>query len=281
MACQGCAQQACGLRVRPAFVFLRLGEAPSNRPQGRKFFMMTKLEIYESEQSNPGVVYLYPEGMFYKAYEKSAYLLCTRVHAFKVSCRPMKGWKQPLLSVGFPMSSLEKFSAGMVVQSNSLIGGVQILVPSADFSGFDLWKAEQSIPLQDALPKKNEAPFNSLPVYGLAWRLTVELTTLAARLDRNYRYSLGEDLRKGGKQAVLCIMLAGKGEEKSFNIHQARLAAMDVQLTLRLLNELKVIPDARYVDFVELTENITKQLSNWERKEISCRAGIPSPRSSG
>jgi len=33
--------------------------------------MMTKLEICTKEGTNPGMVYLYPEGAFYKAYQKS------------------------------------------------------------------------------------------------------------------------------------------------------------------------------------------------------------------
>ena len=57
-------------------------------------------------------------------------------------------------------------------------------------------------------PKEKESPFNSLPVYGLAWWLAVEASEMADRLDRNYRYSLGEDIRRGVKRAVLCITLA-------------------------------------------------------------------------
>ena len=79
---------------------------------------MTKLEICAIEDANPGQVYLYPEGAFYKAYQKSAWLLCTRVHPFKVSARGLKGLDGPLLSVGFPQSSLDKFSAGLTVAEN-------------------------------------------------------------------------------------------------------------------------------------------------------------------
>ena len=35
---------------------------------------MTKLEICSIEDSNPGVVYLYPEATFHKAYQQSAWL---------------------------------------------------------------------------------------------------------------------------------------------------------------------------------------------------------------
>ena len=43
------------------------------------------------ENANPGQVYLYPEGVFYKAYQKRAWLLCTRVHPFKVSASAARG----------------------------------------------------------------------------------------------------------------------------------------------------------------------------------------------
>ena len=62
---------------------------------------MTKLEICAIEDANPGQVNLYPEGSFYKAYQQSAWLLCTRVHPFKVSARPLKGLEGPLLIPGF------------------------------------------------------------------------------------------------------------------------------------------------------------------------------------
>lgn len=88
---------------------------------------MTKLEICEMEDANPGQVYLFPEGAFYKAYQKSAWLLCTRVHPFKVSARPLKGLDGPLLSVGFPQSSLDKFSAGLSVAENPSGGGINLL----------------------------------------------------------------------------------------------------------------------------------------------------------
>ena len=85
--------------------------------------MPTKLEIFAAEQANDGKIILYPEGMFYKAYEKSAFLLCTRVHPFKVSARPLKGLEEPLVSVGFPFSSLEKFSSGMILDKSVCVWG--------------------------------------------------------------------------------------------------------------------------------------------------------------
>ena len=63
---------------------------------------MTKLEICAIEQ-------------------KSAWILCTKVHPFKVSSRLLKGLEAPLLSVGFPQSSLEKISAGLMLSNLAFV----------------------------------------------------------------------------------------------------------------------------------------------------------------
>ena len=102
---------------------------------------------------------------------------------------------------------------------------------------------------------------------------------MVARLPRDYRYSLGEDIRRGVKSALLGISLAWKGEDRLANVRASRLAMLDVQLSLRLLSDLKALPDKRYVYFLEMVEDTMKQLSNWERNEHQSRsaAGMPSP----
>ena len=65
---------------------------------------MTKLEICAIEQ-------------------KSAWILRTKLHPFKLSSRSLKGLERPLLSVGFPQSSLDKFSAGLGVPKMAVGGG--------------------------------------------------------------------------------------------------------------------------------------------------------------
>ena len=241
---------------------------------------MTKLEICAIEATNPGQVNLYPEGAFYKAYQKSAWLLCTRVHPFKVSSRPLKGLDCPLLSVGFPQSSLDKFSAGLAVAENPSRGGkVLYFNELIHFDGYTEWLSGFAESMTEGATRKGDAPFNSLPVYGLSYRLAVEATEMASRLERNYRYSLGEDVRRGVKDTLLCITLAGKNEDREENVRAARLSMLDVQLCLRLMNDLKVLPDKRYVVFLDMTEDIIKQLSNWERSERqrASAAGVPSP----
>ena len=158
------------------------------------------------------------------------------------------------------------------------MGGYKSLIFSEliDFGYYEKWRDGFS-----AVPPRGrmDTSFDSLPVYGLAYRLAVEASEMASRLERNYRYSLGEDIRLGVKKAVLSLTLAGKGEGREANIHAARLSMIDVQLSLRLLNDLKVLPDKRYAYFLDITEDIVKQLSSWERSlsKHSSDAGVPSP----
>ena len=147
------------------------------------------------------------------------------------------------------------------------------------FDGYAEWVSGFAKILEEGVSRKADAPFNSLPVYGTAYRLAIEATQLASRLERNFRYSLGEDIRRGVNHALVCIMLAGKGERRETNVHSARISMLEVQLNLRLLNDLNVLPDKRYVVFLDMTEDIIRQLSNWERSlhQSANAAGMPSP----
>ena len=189
------------------------------------------------EDANPGQIYLYSEGAFYKAYQKSAWLLCTRVHPFKVSARLLKGLDGPLLSVGFPKSSLDKFSAGLTVADNPSAGGGKYLYFNEiiHLDGYSEWISGFAKTLAEGVSSKTDAPFNSLPVYGAAYRLAVEATQMASRLERNYRYSLGEDIRRGINHTLVCIMLAGKGEEREANVHSARISMLGCSWTFAFL----------------------------------------------
>ena len=106
------------------------------------------------------------------------------MHPFKVNSRPLKGLDGPLLSVGFPQSSLEKFSAGLAVAEN---GDCKILPLNEliDFSSYWQWRNGFAVP---SVSQRNEPHFNSLPVYGMAYRLAVEATEMVSRLERNYRF---------------------------------------------------------------------------------------------
>lgn len=256
---------------------------PSYAKAGRNFFRrMTKLEIAAIEKLNEGVVNLYAEGTFYKAYEQSAYILCTYVRPLKVSARPLKGWEGLLLSVGFPISALEKWTAGAevsVVSDKALRLRIPRLI---DMDGYAAWRAsfqDSALVGETAAARHPRLSEEYYPVYGLCYRLTRDITALCSRLKRNYRYSLGEDLRQSMFGATVAITFASKRGQLAARASEAIECVERAQLALRLLNELKEISDERYVPFIDVTEDIKRQLEKWARSGQSSQktAGVPAP----
>lgn len=230
---------------------------------------MTKFEIIALERQNKGVVNLYAEGSFYKAYEQSAFVLCTYVRPLKVSARPLKGYDGLLLSVGFPMSSLEKWTDGAEVNRLSE-KCLQVRFPLLmDMSAYDSWretfqgKEAEGLCAATRHPRLSEEYY---PVYGLTYRMTKEITELCARLKRSYRYSLGEDLRQSMMAATIAITFASKKGQLENRAAEAVECIEKAELALRLLNELKEISDERYTPFIDITNDIKEQLEKWMRR---------------
>lgn len=88
--------------------------------------MPTLLDIVSREKEEGQAIHLYSEGLFYKAYDRSAWLCCMLFQEFKVSCRFVKTVGDHVLSIGFPQSSLGKWTSGREV-STSVGGGRYVL----------------------------------------------------------------------------------------------------------------------------------------------------------
>lgn len=69
--------------------------------------MSTIKERIEKERSNTDKIYLYKEGIFYRAYERSAYLWINHICNYEIKCRNIKAVGKVIVYLGFPMSVLE------------------------------------------------------------------------------------------------------------------------------------------------------------------------------
>ena len=65
---------------------------------------MTFHEIISRESQNEDSIYMYCEGMFMKAYERSAFFAHTLIDEFKLSKRFIKTVNMDVISLGFPKS---------------------------------------------------------------------------------------------------------------------------------------------------------------------------------
>jgi len=78
---------------------------------------MTLQEIVDLEAQNDGIIRLYFDGVFWKAYQQSAYLFARNVMAFKLTRKFVKLANMEVVSLRFPKQSLEKlFSKKQIVE---------------------------------------------------------------------------------------------------------------------------------------------------------------------
>lgn len=94
---------------------------------------MTSRELIAAEAGNTDRIALYREGLFWKAYERSAYALCSQVRAFKPTRKILKSLGGgDIVSVGFPTRAADRILAGLErVDVSSAAGSATAVVGSA------------------------------------------------------------------------------------------------------------------------------------------------------
>ena len=131
---------------------------------------MTIENILEAEAQVTDRVTLYYEGMFWKAYERSAFLVCSQIRAFKPTKKFVKkmGGRE-VVSIGFPDTSLETLMQGRQKASESHISRTYSGFRPLNEQEFLLWK-NKSGSLPCPLPKEEaevepepEQPHNPIP----------------------------------------------------------------------------------------------------------------------
>ncbi len=118
---------------------------------------MTSRDFITAEASNTDRIILYREGLFWKAYERSAYALCSQIRPLKPTRKVLKTLDGgDLISVGFPSAS-ESAVLGdlerLEVASDRLVAAAPQPI---DIEAFSAWKA--SVPVKVPAPRKPVEP---------------------------------------------------------------------------------------------------------------------------
>ena len=81
---------------------------------------MTAKELISLDSGNHDEIRLYKVGMFWCAYERSAYMMCSQVRELKVKADRVKSaGGQVLCKVGFPLNSFDTTAVSLVVKSRT------------------------------------------------------------------------------------------------------------------------------------------------------------------
>lgn len=113
------------------------------------------------------------------------------------------------------------------------------------------------------------ALFYELPVYKSSYDLLMEIFELVKHFPREYKYTVGEKLKDEALEMIMNIYRANTRQQKKDTLQNAREHLEVVRLLMRLTKDMKQININRFVDVNKKIENISKQLTGWQKASPS------------
>lgn len=245
--------------------------------------MPTIKEILQEERSreNDRLV-LFLEGKFWKAYERSAYIMSQRYN-FKPTKRFIKLVGEDVVSVGFPQEQLEKYLPNAEMEKDGK-RCYMLLRFLPDEDAFREWKSSTlikepkpkdvrklNIP-EEWLQKPQVMKEENLPVFKMVYDLLLRLFHEASKMHKDFRYTLGEDLKQNLLRVEVCIYHAHDEKEVADKVKYIAVAIdkmLEVRLIVRILHDCKQLPLKKYALLCEQMVEIEKNLKDWKMYHLN------------
>ncbi|MCK9303407.1 MAG: four helix bundle protein [Bacteroidales bacterium] len=112
------------------------------------------------------------------------------------------------------------------------------------------------------------AIYTNLPIYKASYTLMLSVSKILPSLPRDCRYTFGQDVRQKIMEIITLIYRANRVRTKVSIISKMRETLLEVQVYIRLMNDMKYISIGKYTDLMEQTADMSKQMSAWEKSEI-------------
>lgn len=107
--------------------------------------------------------------------------------------------------------------------------------------------------------------YENLPVYKLTFDLLLEVYRRTPRMQRDYRYTLGEEAKHALQDVIACIYQANlRKEGKLVYIPRARDSLVRFKVLFRLMESLNQLSKKDIVLMGDMIADISTQLQKWE-----------------
>jgi len=108
---------------------------------------------------------------------------------------------------------------------------------------------------------------NELPVYKATYDLLLAIFRMVKNFSKEYKYTLGENLKKETIDLLVLIYRANSVREKFDVLQSAREQVEIIRLMIRLIKDLHQINLDKFVFLNQNIENVSKQLSGWQKSQ--------------
>jgi hypothetical protein len=109
------------------------------------------------------------------------------------------------------------------------------------------------------------AMYGDLPVYKATYDLLISIFLFTKDFKREYKYTVGESLKKETIEMLVLIYKANAQYDKKEVLQDAKEHIEVVRLLIRLMKDLHQISLEKFVKINQAVENVSKQLAGWQK----------------
>lgn len=106
-----------------------------------------------------------------------------------------------------------------------------------------------------------------LPVYKACYDLLLEVFRLTKDFTRDYKYTAGERLKNEAIELLTLIFRANSRKDKAAVLQEAREKIEVIRLFVRLMKDLQQISLKKFVLVNQKVEDVSKQLTGWQKSQ--------------
>lgn len=226
----------------------------------KRLGFMTYKEIISREEQNQDCVWLYREGIFVKAYERSAYFVHTLIRDFKLSKRYIKTINMDVISLGFPEQTVPKWLNGYVyeyVQDGLICCRMRKKFDEVEFHN---WKEVVSVNAGDRFTP-HTAVIEKSPVYKVAYDLMTQVIAFSAHLSKNVSDPLGIRLKELVYQLCYHVRILYDVKDRGMHIDDALEYCSEIKFALQVLKDLREISLNTFALACERIVSVSGQLT--------------------
>ncbi len=107
--------------------------------------------------------------------------------------------------------------------------------------------------------------YSDLPVYKATYDLLLAIFQFTKEFSKEYKYTVGESLKKETIALLTLIYRANVTREKDEVLQKARENIEVIRLFIRLMKDMRQISVKQFVQINESVENVSRQLSGWQK----------------
>jgi len=109
------------------------------------------------------------------------------------------------------------------------------------------------------------ALYYTLPVYRDTYRLILLIFEATRKFPREYKYTLGQDMKRDGLVLIRSIYRANKNQNKEQHLENFQDDLELLKLQIRLAYDMHIIPVKKQVEILEMMDIISRQVSGWKK----------------